>query len=336
MGFNGAAGITRRKRTGAACSRTRRSRLQWGRRNYPAETSIRRRRRPGATSLQWGRRNYPAETINVSPAIANEYAGFNGAAGITRRKQLSSSGFGPFQGPLQWGRRNYPAETRGSVLGEGILPRCFNGAAGITRRKPPKVHDSYMAVNRASMGPPELPGGNVQSRRQAEHRRLVASMGPPELPGGNISRPPPTRTARHTASMGPPELPGGNAPAPLWNGLLRRPSFNGAAGITRRKRRYQLLSAQDLGALQWGRRNYPAETSWIPQPYLARACGFNGAAGITRRKPQSDRAVQPAPPGASMGPPELPGGNRRKADRMRRERQLASMGPPELPGGNVR
>ena len=60
-------------------------------------------------------------------------------------------------------------------------------------------------------------------------------MGPPELPGGN-------RAARHAqvrpqviASMGPPELPGGN-----WFALTEQP-----------------LAVIEL---QWGRRNYPAET----------------------------------------------------------------------------
>ena len=157
--FNGAAGITRRKPTGAPASPTSGSTLQWGRRNYPAETDgVTMIDRPTNYPLQWGRRNYPAETAARSPGFGSPWRGFNGAAGITRRKP------GGFHTPtLAYDR--------------------FNGAAGITRRK----------LRRSGW-----------------------------------------RAPRHRASMGPPELPGGNATMTNWP----------ASG----------------GALQWGRRNYPAET----------------------------------------------------------------------------
>ena len=84
--------------------------------------------------------------------------------------------------------------------------------------------------------------------------------------------------------MGPPELPGGNS---------------AAAGI----------SVNRLPSLQWGRRNYPAETPAPPGAEQSPAKGFNGAAGITRRK-LVDLAVAGVHDAlASMGPPELPGGN---------------------------
>ena len=62
-------------------------RLQWGRRNYPAETAQPQVEIPFGCRLQWGRRNYPAETRIVV---------------------RSCHGAEP---RLQWGRRNYPAET---------------------------------------------------------------------------------------------------------------------------------------------------------------------------------------------------------------------------------
>ena len=86
-------------------------------------------------SLQWGRRNYPAETLTASWVLSTGLLSFNGAAGITRRKQVAfrcSSGCGPL---LQWGRRNYPAETGELNIGTLRSRRRFNGAAGITRRK---------------------------------------------------------------------------------------------------------------------------------------------------------------------------------------------------------
>ena len=63
-------------------------RLQWGRRNYPAETTVS-WVTPGPMTmmLQWGRRNYPAETSEGAPTVASFSICFNGAAGITRRKQ---------------------------------------------------------------------------------------------------------------------------------------------------------------------------------------------------------------------------------------------------------
>ena len=149
-------------------SRSRNVRLQWGRRNYPAETRARRRHRrctsryasmgppelpggnasPGCSrcrspaSLQWGRRNYPAETYRGGREVPQGGAGFNGAAGITRRKQ----------GP---GRAPAAARTP-----------SFNGAAGITRRKPPGGRAESRGGRRASMGPPELPGGNQITKQK--------------------------------------------------------------------------------------------------------------------------------------------------------------------------
>ena len=61
------------------------------------------------------------------------------------------------------------------------------------------------------------------------------------------------------ASMGPPELPGGNAGIARWMGHGEE-------------------------ELQWGRRNYPAETRFGLALFPENRQGFNGAAGITRRK----------------------------------------------------
>ena len=135
--------------------------LQWGRRNYPAETVSDQRNwhlsrwasmgppeLPGGNvsetaarierylELQWGRRNYPAETRRVSPADSQREPASMGPpelpGGNTGVQQGSSVDY--YQ--LQWGRRNYPAETCAAACGSDDAPRCFNGAAGITRRKP--------------------------------------------------------------------------------------------------------------------------------------------------------------------------------------------------------
>ena len=109
-------------------------------------------------------------------------------------------------------------------------------------------------------------------------------MGPPELPGGNCGNPQVPDAPALLASMGPPELPGGNTERAM-------------------------LDAMESARLQWGRRNYPAETlSGAVDRYRA-AHGFNGAAGITRRKHDLMQQAPPLPEEASMGPPELPGGN---------------------------
>ena len=110
--------------------------LQWGRRNYPAETPFPGRDDgPYTLALQWGRRNYPAETTYFRGSAEAEPGRFNGAAGITRRKRSPKPAIPTAPSSLQWGRRNYPAET---------LPDGKNDPARIL----------------ASMGPPELPGGN--------------------------------------------------------------------------------------------------------------------------------------------------------------------------------
>ena len=168
--------------------------------------------------------------------------GFNGAAGIHRRKHLQrlddraaalTASMGPpeFTGGnprtsswshvvalmLQWGRRNSPAETGAQAF-------------------------AVACVLLASMGPPEFTGGNLLIALQAR-RRAAASMGPPEFTGGNPCAVPAGSTPTRRASMGPPEFTGGNA----CNSNARR---NARA------------------ALQWGRRNSPAETT--TQAFLAR------------------------------------------------------------------
>ena len=142
---------------------TSKSSLQWGRRNSPAETVDAVSDRRVQLPLQWGRRNSPAETCGYDAGGGSASGGFNGAAGIHRRKLDSRSidtfavitaSMGPpeFTGGnnremeisappierLQWGRRNSPAETRIAW----------------------KNDDENQE---ASMGPPEFTGGNIEA-----------------------------------------------------------------------------------------------------------------------------------------------------------------------------
>ena len=285
--------------------------LQWGRRNYPAET-----RHAGNipcvsySVLQWGRRNYPAETILRSGRRMRAGRCFNGAAGITRRKLGGIDGRLPPLPLLQWGRRNYPAET--AVAVPSAIPPVhlrFNGAAGITRRKRRRYRSVRGRSRRCFNGAAGITRRKPDRGAVQGHHRQFASMGPPELPGGNPG----------SAEWG--QVEG----ALLQWGRRNYPAETSPIAPT---------DPRSHRALQWGRRNYPAETrvSCAPErgfagasmgpPELpggnrraARSPGrrdrsFNGAAGITRRK----RPAYPEPPyaphsTASMGPPELPGGN---------------------------
>ena len=234
---------------------------------------------------------------------------FNGAAGITRRKPTLVSA--------------HDAARRSS----------FNGAAGITRRKPCWSSGRSGAASPASMGPPELPGGNRRRPRPANcdgrrlqwGRRNYPAETAPHRAGPCPSAPPlqwgrrnypaetaPRATLRNQllpASMGPPELPGGN-----YVSAVR--SFKSNETLLQWGRRNYpaetligTMAGWSQQSLQWGRRNYPAETA---------------EDGGTVDLPFLD---------ASMGPPELPGGNRRHLVAAA-ETLHASMGPPELPGGN--
>ena len=159
------------------------------------------------------------------------------------------------------------------------------------------------------MGPPELPGGNERDLKLMELEDNIASMGPPELPGGNQPRLIPERTPIHLASMGPPELPGGNV-APSSRRAERLVSLQwGRRNYPAETGRSTWWAASSASPLQWGRRNYPAET--LPDE----------ASHHRRRQ-------------ASMGPPELPGGNSMRMQADAPDMHAASMGPPELPGGN--
>ena len=453
--FNGAAGIHRRKRPGTLGDVAPEPGLQWGRRNSPAETPAGAVGERGVrlasmgppeftggnddvpvgatvavTELQWGRRNSPAETPGYGGGPQGRPAGFNGAAGIHRRKRVGAgadrrhphASMGPpeFTGGnfeqerlqasldalLQWGRRNSPAETSPDDRSDAGAGRCFNGAAGIHRRKRVNMYDTADTINigfngaagihrrkprdrptppsrspRASMGPPEFTGGNRMHMRPpapqalplqwgrrnspAEtggalrrlRRWLWASMGPPEFTGGNGRRAALGAAGAPVASMGPPEFTGGNA--------------------------HRRAAPVRIGpALQWGRRNSPAETYVCGPTRCAHSC-FNGAAGIHRRKPPTARSCPLRRPGfngaagihrrkqaggggtytdAIVGFNGAAGIHRRKPSMPARwirhgltlqwgrrnspaetsiararigVRNLASMGPPEFTGGNA-
>ena len=159
--FNGAAGIHRRKHlrevglpqgrlhasmgppefTGGNVSRllgdaVAVGRLQWGRRNSPAETAIGGRRFPVGMSCFNGaagihRRKPPHDAVErrVRHSASMGPPEFTGGNAIWQRCARRSSG------RLQWGRRNSPAETLHADL-------------------------QYGEWREASMGPPEFTGGN--------------------------------------------------------------------------------------------------------------------------------------------------------------------------------
>ena len=160
---------------------------------------------------------------------------------------------------LQWGRRNYPAETWCEGSDRFSSARRFNGAAGITRRKPQDGWGYYPITEPASMGPPELPGGNVERVIRSMLRGAAGFNGAAGITRRKLAV---CEAALHVvkrASMGPPELPGGNIPAPT-------------------------IAATPAASIQWGRRNYPAETRSGGRSRRRSGPRFNGAAGITRRK----------------------------------------------------
>ena len=188
------------------------------------------------------------------------YNGFNGAAGITRRKHASCTPAGWRLVTLQWGRRNYPAETHRRRRERPPAPRCFNGAAGITRRKLPTPPRCITSPGALQWGRRNYPAETWDPVRGESGRELCFNG------AAGITRRKRLRRERLgdlqvEASMGPPELPGGNSP---------RASNTGTPA----------------SMLQWGRRNYPAETRADTAIWLAELRSFNGAAGITRRKLQ--------------------------------------------------
>ena len=198
-------------------------------------------------SLQWGRRNSPAETGGIRGRRARNPPGFNGAAGIHRRKLpirqaegcvagIASMGPPEFTGgnppppaaggrrrqSLQWGRRNSPAETDHEWAETG--PE--RGALQWGRRNSPA--ETALTSKRRSSGSWCFNGA------AGIHRRKLSDDRPPHVP------------------------------------LLS--SFNGAAGIHRRK----LGGGDALGrrggaTLQWGRRNSPAETWKAPNDETRRS-----------------------------------------------------------------
>ena len=242
-GFNGAAGIHRRKLTAqAVMMRMRTIALQWGRRNSPAETwLVGLTDDPRPATLQWGRRNSPAETrrvwaLTIFQPTRLQWGRRNSPAETQSerrqqpRRQFASMGPPEFTGGnaamalyrqqvailLQWGRRNSPAETSRP---QARALRSFD----------------------ASMGPPEFTGGNRRNVFAGCYDLESASMGPPEFTGGNTVKIDVQARRHFYASMGPPEFTGGNG----W---------------------YTPYPADGRTKLQWGRRNSPAETMGRSEP----------------------------------------------------------------------
>ena len=236
---------------------------------------------------------------------------FNEAAGFTRRKRqrairaIVASGRVASMRPPDLPGGNAPCRwrlSRAEVSAASMRPPDLPGgnvlAIVILRgliicasMRPPDLpggnqQDEEAAVSvvvGASMRPPDLPGGNTAARTYGVPV-FIASMRPPDLPGGNKDTTSALTAERLRASMRPPDLPGGNGAAWLSRHRIAR-RFNEAAGFTRRKR---------------GPHRKVLYTT---------CCCFNEAAGFTRRKRADSVHGAALANGASMRPPDLPGGN---------------------------
>ena len=180
------------------------------------------------------------------------------------------------------------------------------------------------------MGPPALTGGwgPRRSASQSPRQRFNGAAGSHR----RMDQVHNSWWRQHRgASMGPPALTGGWSPSPS----LRRASlggFNGAAGSHRRMDAGGTNGAVTLYMLQWGRRLSPADGPAPRRSSASASRSFNGAAGSHRRMAGCAGAGRVSPPRASMGPPALTGGWRRRRPQSW-SRPAASMGPPALTGG---
>ena len=161
QGFNGAAGIHRRKPVRRAAGG-----------------------RPEADASM-GPPEFTGGNVSTSSPSDRSRLRFNGAAGIHRRKHVRA------------GRKG------GRPYG------CFNGAAGIHRRKQKIIFIFNSKIIMLQWGRRNSPAETCVARGAGRSYRVQASMGPPEFTGGNKR---PSCRPRH-----------------------RRRGFNGAAGIHRRK-----------------------------------------------------------------------------------------------------
>ena len=91
--------------------------------------------KPEEFLLQWGRRNYPAETSGDPRARRQDRVASMGPPELPGGNVHDYDKFVKEREELQWGRRNYPAETPSLVVCDELHELRFNGAAGITRRK---------------------------------------------------------------------------------------------------------------------------------------------------------------------------------------------------------
>ena len=217
------------------------------------------------------------------PEVISHLSCFNEAAGFTRRKPPTS-----WRGEAPRGSRFNEAAgfTRRKPISKVLIQTkslSFNEAAGFTRRKRGLVAVRGGQV-RASMRPPDLPGGNSSnagaSARVGRSFNEAAGFTRRKHGGGRGAQ-----VAQHPqASMRPPDLPGGNTSEPPSQ-HLRHPGFNEAAGFTRRKPVLVVHVAL-------------ATIASMRPPDLP---GGNTVAG---RAPGTVDVLI-----ASMRPPDLPGGN---------------------------
>ena len=156
-------------------------------------------------------------------------------------------------------------------------------------------------------------------------RARRASMRPPDLPGGNqrLHASADRRTGCHPASMRPPDLPGGNQ----WT--LTLPSlvqahwrFNEAAGFTRRKQRTGDPQETDAAACfneaAGFTRRKPTESSWARRTALPCCASMR----------------PPDLPGGNIARAGQRAMRRHPAALLNWRFNVASMRPPDLPGGN--
>ena len=193
-----------------------------------------RRRCRHVDRLQWGRRNSPAETIQPRQEAGAAPQASMGPPEFTGGNLDDDAMVFLWTTQLQWGRRNSPAETPAPARKLIIVVDCFNGAAGIHRRKRRRPHRLPREGQHASMGPPEFTGGNFIARFTILTRSIGLQWGRRNSPAETMARLllSATNARCFNGAAGihrRKRRRGGRYP---FSTSLR---FNGAAGIHRRK-----------------------------------------------------------------------------------------------------
>ena len=302
--FNGAVGLHRRRDAvrmrAPACS----SLLQWGRRPSPTERGASFNDPNTLVRLQWGRRPSPTES-----RTSTRYCCISHVLqwGRRRRRDDQDHDYVSFRLASMGPSAFTDGEGRTSSSRSRTSTSCFNGAVGLHRRRDVETAVGDSEVRVASMGPSAFTDGETACAHGVTRRRtgFNGAVGLHRRRARELEhvlhlcrwlqwgrRPSPTERAPRSrvTSDAAVKLQWGRRPSPTERSAdagrasRRRPRFNGAVGLHRRRGRGPAALARRRSVASMGPSAFTDGEALPTRGSCHSASCFNGAVGLHRRR----------------------------------------------------